>query len=442
MSKREGWSILLVACGLVGSIAACDDVTDEVDGMKTEDFLSLSIDHLPNSFPIANAAGFAAAFSTTGSIDFTNDFNTPQGSNGRDCGTCHQVTAGWGIRPLEATILFLATDGTHPLYNVIDANRPDADVSTVEARWANYSMLRQGKFLRLVKPPATADYDVIAANDPFGFGTAANLLFFRRPLPTASFRSHTTMWDSANTVGTDLREGLLKQARGNITGAQQGTTPVTPEEIAAREALVGRIVDQEMGFAHAQLYMWGAGWLNAGGARGGPEFAAAEGKVQGPFNLFDAWAGSSNFKRAQIARGQAIFNSTNAANSRSCNGCHNIVNNGQNMNGTLFNIKTSDADRAKPDMAIYTFRKKGSDGTNPADTVMSTDPGRGIRNGLFADLNKFKTPNLRGLAARGPYFHNGIADTLLDVVRHYESALGFVYTAQEEADLVAFLTAL
>ena len=57
-------------------------------------------------------------------------------------------------------------------------------------------------------------------------------------------------------------------------------------------------------------------------------------------------------------------------------------------------------------------------------------------------MNRFKTPNIRGLAARAPYFHNGIADTLLDVVRHYEQALGFVYTAQQEADLVAFMTAL
>jgi hypothetical protein len=32
--------------------------------------------------------------------------------------------------------------------------------------------------------------------------------------------------------------------------------------------------------------------------------------------------------------------------------------------------------------------------------------------------------------------------TLLDVVRHYEAALGFVYTPAEEADLVAVLTAL
>ena len=151
-----------------------------------------------------------------------------------------------GHDTLDGNLLFALTDGTHPLFNIIDANTPTSDVSTVEARFASYSMLRQGKFLRLRKPPATAEFNVIAANDPFNFGTTANLLFFRRPLPTANFRSHTVMWDGANTVGTDLRAGLVKQARGNVTGAQQGM-PATDEVINA-------IVDQEMALSHAQLY--------------------------------------------------------------------------------------------------------------------------------------------------------------------------------------------
>jgi cytochrome c peroxidase len=57
-------------------------------------------------------------------------------------------------------------------------------------------------------------------------------------------------------------------------------------------------------------------------------------------------------------------------------------------------------------------------------------------------MDRFKTPTLRGLAARPPYFHNGIAETLTDVVRHYEKALGFVFTPDERADLVAFMQAL
>ena len=62
--------------------------------------------------------------------------------------------------------------------------------------------------------------------------------------------------------------------------------------------------------------------------------------------------------------------------------------------------------------------------------------------GLWADLGKFKTPTLRGLAARAPYFHNGIAATLEEVIRHYEVHLGFIFTDQERADLAAFLKAL
>jgi hypothetical protein len=47
-----------------------------------------------------------------------------------------------------------------------------------------------------------------------------------------------------------------------------------------------------------------------------------------------------------------------------------------------------------------------------------------------------------GAPPRAPYFHNGIAATLEDVVRHYEAHLGFVFTSQQRANLVAFLKAL
>jgi cytochrome c peroxidase len=103
----------------------------------------------------------------------------------------------------------------------------------------------------------------------------------------------------------------------------------------------------------------------------------------------------------------------------------------------MFNIGTSAGSRAKPDMAIYMLQNKMT-----GETMDTTDPGKGFVTGLWSDVNRFKTPNVRGLSARGLYFHNGIASTLLDVVRHYEGALGFVFTTAEEQDLVAFLGAL
>ena len=107
------------------------------------------------------------------------------------------------------------------------------------------------------------------------------------------------------------------------------------------------------------------------------------------------------------------------------------------MNGTLFDIGTSRAQFRKPGMPLYTLRNKTT-----LEERQTTDPGRALRSGRWADLDSFKTPSMRGLAARAPYFHNGIAATLKDVVIHYEQALGFVFTPEEEDALVAFLEAL
>jgi hypothetical protein len=400
-------------------------------GQEQEPLLEEYIDSLPNNFPILNAHGFSASFSTTTApiVSLDNNFFTPQGTNGRDCGTCHAAEDGWSIKPATVTLMFLLSDGLDPLFvNNLDTDKPTCDMSTTQARWDCTTMLRQGLFTRRVSPPATRDYDVIDADDPFGVGTTTSLWFFRRPLPTANSKSHTVMWDGANTVGTVLRDGLIRQARGNVTGAQQGAP--------ASDEVIFDMVDYEMGIGHAQSYVFGAGSLTAGGAMGGPENAIEQPLVNARFDLFDAWQNSTNAHRKRIYRGQEIFNNQNVASGRTCRGCHNAANNGQNVNGTLFDVGASRPEFG-PGKAVYTFQSRTT-----GEIVESTDPGRGIRTGNFADLNRFKTPNLRGLASRAPYFHNGIAADLPAVVEHYEAALGFDFTESEEADLVAFMEAL
>ena len=411
---------------LLALAGSCAVTPDEGTG----DLRQSVANQMPNNQPIPDDTGCSASYHTSGSIALDGNFFTPQGTNGRDCASCHVPEDGWSIRPSTVVAMFNATNGLDPIFvNNLDTDTPTSDMSTVEARWNATTMLRQGKFTRKVSPPAVRDYTVIGASDPFGVGTTSSLWFFRRPLPTANFRSFTVMWDGANTVGTSLRDGLIKQARGNVTGAQQGAP--------APDAIIFDIVDFEMAMSNAQLIVYETGRLDAGNARGGPEAASTQALVNARFDLYDAWANSGSPGRKSIYRGQEIFNNVNVPSGRTCRGCHNAANNGQNVGGALFDIGASRPDVALPDMAVYTFQRN-SDGA----IVQSTDPGRGIRSGNFADLNKFKTPNLRGLAARAPFFHNGIASTLLDVVRHYEARLGFVFTAQEEADLVAFLNAL
>jgi hypothetical protein len=422
---------LVSSCVLVGVvIGACAEAPPEQEEIGQESLVEEFIDEMPNNIPIPNAYGFAATFATGGVVDLSNAFFTPQGTNGRHCGTCHAPEVGWSMTGSMATTLFLLTGGTHPIFaNNLDTDRPTADMSTALARWNATTMLRQGKFTRKVGLPATRDYELVDIQDPFGVSTPETLFWFRRAMPAANFRSHTVHWDNANTVGTDLRAGLIKQARGNVTGAQQGA-PVA-------DRVVEEIADYEMSISHAQVYLWGVGRLDVEGAKGGPEAAAAQPLVAGRFDLYDAWRDSANAKRRQIFRGQELFNNVNPASGRRCGGCHNAANNGQNVGGAMFDIGASRPEIASADMAVFTFQSRET-----GALLRTTDPGQGLRDGQFSHLNKFKTPNLRGLASRAPYFHGGTAASLEAVVHHYESSLGFDFTCDEEADLVAFLKAL
>lgn len=388
--------------------------------------------HIPNNYLFRNPGGKAATFSTQGSIDLTGEYFQAQGTNGRSCASCHIPEEAWSINPGTLQHLFDESDGTHPVFHRLDANNPlTANLDTVDGRLAAFSMLlSRGVFRRGGTPRANSEWELIGAEDPHGFASLTQLVHWRRAMPTINFAlgSATINWDGGNSVGIDQHAGLTNQATRNVTGGQQGP-PAPPEVIAD-------IVAFEESLFTAQLIVPGVGRLDSDGAGGGPEALSAMSKVAGRFDLFDAWANHENPKRAQIARGQELFNNTNVGG-RSCTGCHNSANNGTNINNLLFDIRTASAEARTPDLPLYTFRNKTT-----GETRQLTDAGRGQVTGLWNDLGRFKTPTIRALSARAPYFHNGIAATLDEVVRHYERHLGFVFTDQERADLVAFLNAL
>jgi cytochrome c peroxidase len=396
--------------------------------------------HLPNNVPIVNVAGSAATYSSAGFVDLNNPFHSPQGSNGRSCESCHLLETGWSVLPVEVELRFWLTQGRDPIFNLLDANSPTADVSTLAARYSAYSMLRKGLFRRGGNVPANAEYEITAFDDPLGTGgSLTHFEAFRRPLATANFHiAKNVGWHDQNTNGSgDVHAGLVSQATGNITGGQAGPAPA-PETVES-------IADYEEGLAFAQQFVFDVGLLTSCGAKGGPENLSAQAPVNARFDLYDAWlnlrAGScttraADRKRAQIARGQELFNGANPGGG-SCRGCHNAANNGSNINGTLFDVGASRPEFRKPGMPLYTVRNKAT-----LEVRQTTDPGRALRSGAWADMDRFKVPSLRGISARAPYFHNGIASTLEDVVEHYEVALGFVFTPQQEEDLVAFLKAL
>jgi cytochrome c peroxidase len=386
---------------------------------------------IPNNHPAWNPGGHGATFSTQGQVDLTGEYFQAQGTNGRSCVSCHIPNEAWSITPNTLQQLFDKTGGTHPIFNSLDANNPGMNLATPEARRAGYSMLlSRGVFRRGGTPRADSEWELIAVDDPHGFANLNRLVHWRRVMPTINFAhgSSTINWDGGNNVGVDQVAGLINQANRNVTGAQQGP-PATAE-------VIDNIVDFESSLSTAQLIVPGVGRLDSDGARGGPEELSNMGKLAGRFDLFDAWASHGNPRRAQIFRGQELFNNANPGG-RSCSGCHNSANNGTNMSNLLFDIRTASAEARTPDLPLYTFRNRTT-----GEVRHLTDAGRGNITGLWGDLGRFKTPTIRALAARAPYFHNGTAATLTDVVRHYETHLGFIFTNQERADLVAFLNAL
>ena len=88
-------------------------------------------------------------------------------------------------------------------------------------------------------------------------------------------------------------------------------------------------------------------------------------------------------------------------------------------------------------MPLYTFRNKTT-----CEVLQTTDPGRALITGKWKNMSTFKGPILRGVASRAPYFHNGLAPTLVDVVEFYDRRFNIGLSAQEKADLIAFLRAL
>ena len=270
------------------------------------------------------------------------------------------------------------------------------------------------------------------------------------------------------TNPADLLFDLAHQATDATNGHAQAATPPTA-------AQVQDIVNFETALRTAQAIDFRAGFLDGGGANGGPVPLASQSFYIGIndsfppsfgfnpfgtpftatiFNLFDAWSNSPWPARASIARGQTVFN-TKAINitdvagindvlgltslTGTCGTCHDTPNVGNHSVSAPLNIGVGDL-TSPLDVSYLPVITLQNNITGA--TVQTTDPGRALVTGLWADIGKVKGPILRGLAARAPYFHNGSAANLSDILTFYEKRFGVAFTPQEKADLIAFLNSL
>jgi mono/diheme cytochrome c family protein len=78
----------------------------------------------------------------------------------------------------------------------------------------------------------------------------------------------------------------------------------------------------------------------------------------------------------------------------------------------------------------------------PSEVVSEPEPG-GVPSYAGRSATKlYRTTPLRALALRGPYFHNGVAATLAEVVERYNSRMGLNLSPSQKSDLVEYLRSL
>jgi cytochrome c peroxidase len=457
-----------------------------------------SAQSLPNLFPFPNAAGMLETYNLADRpIDLSGPFFQSLGTNGRSCGSCHRAPQGWSISPDEVRLRFEMTQGLDPIFRTNDGSNCDQNIetSTVQSRRKAYSLLMKKGLLRISLPvPAPAEFTVLSVVNPYGCNDSSTLSVYRRPLPSTNLRFLTTvMWDgreSSLQTGTqkitfltnpdDLLADLAHQSLDATSGHAQGSTPLTSQQHRA-------IVDFEMSLQTAQAIDYVAGRLDAGGATGGPVSLSTQtmpaffigindplgGNPRGTafspviFNLFDAWANrwhdrdddnaerdNQERRRARILRGQALFNSkpidiTGVAGLNddlnlasipgTCGTCHNSPQVGNHSVSAPLNIGVGDVDSPLDTsyLPVITLQNIVS-----GEIKTTTDPGRALITGLWKDVGRLKGPVLRGLASRPPYFHNGSAHSLADVVDFYDRRFKIGFTSHEKRELIAFLNTL
>ena len=405
--------------------------------------------HLAALVAAPNADGVAVTLSVAGGVTPDHPFFRSLGTSGRACATCHVPAEGWSLVPAAVQHRFDATAGLDPLFQPHDAAvSPRADVTTLQARRRAYALLLERGLIRVGLPiPAGAEFELAEVDDPYGFASAAELSLFRRPLPVTNLKFLTTvMWDGRESHGgRPIVNDLLAQSAGAASTHAQG--------VALDDGQRRAIVDFERALLTAQVHDHRVGALDAELAIGGPRALAAQpfrfainsvldqaatAPTRRVFTLFDAWTASPDEARRALTRGQALFTERMLGPSRvTCSGCHNAPNVGSSSTGAFF-----EGARQEPDPALPLYMLRCARGPMAGQTLRTNDPGWGLVTGRCLDVGKFKVPTLRGLAGRAPYFHDGSAATLDDVVAAYDRRFDIGLTAADTADLVAFLRAL
>ena len=193
------------------------------------------------------------------------------------------------------------------------------------------------------------------------------------------------------------------------------------------------------------------------------------------FKSFAAWEGKPGDTarqrfRQSVIRGYAVFfnrpfwirdathiNTAGLGNpaKRTCVTCHNLQMVGTDASAGWGDLGTTNepwADEAlwsptynsAPQLPLFRVVCKPDARPHPflGRVIYTHDPGRALISGKCYDVGSIVMGQLRGLAARAPYFASGSAEDLRAVVDFYDRRFNMGLSEQERVDLVNFLSIL
>lgn len=448
---------------------------------------------LPNLFPFHDQTGLMETNSLNGRFDESGPFFQSLGTNGRSCATCHRAENAMGLSAARADQIFRNTSGHDPLFSTVDgAVCPTA----APGHPLDFSLLRKYGLIHVsVALNSSPQFTMTVVHDPYGCAIATdsngvqNVSVYRRPLAATNLRFITSvMFDGRETVAplnnsqtfvANLLTDLKHQAMDATLGHAQATVAPSDEQQT-------QMAEFELALNSAQAVDDRVGHLDSDHALGGPRFLAKvpffpgindvlgadpTGAAFNPnaFNLYSKWLDSGDPHRRSVARGEEIFNdhplsitSVRGLNdtlyqpsiSGTCTTCHDAPNVGNHSVGLPLEIGTSRtanfetnsviqaavSQLSMPNLPVYQL--VCNEGPDSGEVVYTSDPGKALLTGDCVDIGRGKGLVLRGLAARAPYFHNGSAATLEEVVEFYNTRFQMNLTEQEKRDLVNFLKTL
>jgi hypothetical protein len=288
--------------------------------------------------------------------------------------------------------------------------------------------------------------------------------------------------------GEPVNMNLMADAREPTLGTQAIEASITHLQLleGLTPGQIARIVAFERQLFAAQVTDATAGSLlrGAGGKAFGPEnLAAAEIGVLGNnttrwvFPVDAVWSEpdpalsvEANARRASIRRGQQLFhfrtfwikdsmhlNTVGLGNpaKRTCSTCHGMHMMGLDTANGWMDIGTTNLPWAREVprnpwtderelMPLFKITCRADLPPHPylGRVFYTQDPGRALISGKCNDVGTIVMQQFRGLAARAPYFSNGSAANLRELVDFYDRRYNIQFSEQEKSDLENFLATL